>query len=257
MTTTTAIRPQAARQLLSDAEAEKREAADLAAALADQVRDGDPDVKPADLSAARDLAEFADLRITAAQRKLAAAEDADRHARATEAATQARSIADQDDTAIADAVRTVADAVAHLAQLANDRQDRFMTVVRALADIDLELTAATGQPNQMQHRYGVRHQWEVIHVTAPDAEVRSVRPAELVAAAVSFGAGTLVPRADLSALVAAADSIAQRMIGALPALAAEWRLSDEQWAQLSPQARELAVQQGRRDWAPPTSASGI
>ncbi|MBT2391643.1 hypothetical protein J7E87_19945 [Streptomyces sp. ISL-1] len=189
MTTTS---PADARTALAAAKQEKTEAQQLGGALAERVRSGDPEVTPKQLAEAKQLAEFADLRITAAQRKLAEAEEADRRARAEEVAAVARDIAGDDDPReLAACVRAVVDATAALVAVAQARDSRIRTAGRTLRRIDLELSALDASTNRaMRDRYGVEGSALAITVHEPYARVESVRPAAIVAAAVGLGAGT-------------------------------------------------------------------
>lgn len=65
-------------RIVAVAETEAREAADLARALEDRVKDGDESVTPEALESARQLQGFAKLRKTAAERKAARARETER-----------------------------------------------------------------------------------------------------------------------------------------------------------------------------------
>ncbi|MDG4788092.1 hypothetical protein O7626_19460 [Micromonospora sp. WMMD1102] len=69
----------AGEQEIQAATREHREAADLLAALEERVRAGDPDIRPAELRDARELVEFAALRVDAARRRADEAMIAARH----------------------------------------------------------------------------------------------------------------------------------------------------------------------------------
>ncbi|MET7711010.1 hypothetical protein [Streptomyces sp. NPDC005407] len=189
MTTTS---PADARTALAAAKQEKTEAQQLGGALAERVRSGDPEVTPKQLAEAKQLAEFADLRITAAQRKLAEAEEADRRARAEEVAAEARDIATDDDlNELAPHVKAVVDAVAALTAVAAARDNRIRKAGYALRHINRELSDLDPTTNLvMRTRYGIDGDPQKITVYEPYARVESVRPAHLVAAAVGMGAGS-------------------------------------------------------------------
>ena len=189
MTTT----PADARTALADAEREQREAEALADALAEKARDGDPDVTPGQLGEAKQLAEFADLRIEAARRKLADAEAADRDARARHAAAEARDIATDDDPReLAPLVQAVADAVAALTEAIAARNARISVAYKALRSVAAELDDMDGRKGLLRALYGVEYaSTPAATIIAHDPKVRveSLRTAELIATGVAIGAG--------------------------------------------------------------------
>ncbi|MCX4557954.1 hypothetical protein OHA02_17300 [Streptomyces phaeochromogenes] len=116
------LTPDEAREALDTARTEATEAAGLVESLAERVREGDPDVTAEQLGAQRQLADLAQLRITAAERKLDAAQKADLDARARATADRIRDLV-ADDTAepILDAVRAVMDAARLLVKVSDER----------------------------------------------------------------------------------------------------------------------------------------
>jgi hypothetical protein len=256
--TTTAPIPADARQALDAALAEKTEAEQLAAALAEQIRNGDDTVKPADLAAARDLAEFADLRITAAERKLNQAAEADRHARAEQVAADVRTLADTDDPGqMVTAVRAVADAVAGLAALATARAARVEELRRAVEAIDAELSEASPSARMhiMRSEYGVTaghnaHAATMVAAYRPERQaVAAVPVADLVAAAVALGLPEPLPGI-MSKVSEAfqADAATGRVFVGIPAVADDWQHSREEWSSMGADARRRG---DRLNMAPP------
>lgn len=234
------LTPAQAREALAAAEKEKREAQGLADALAERARDGDPDVTPAKLAEARQLADFAQLRITAAERKLAAAEAADRHARADQLAAEARDLVDEDDLqALADGVRKVAEATAALYEVAITRNDRIRAVNAIARTLEGEFEQA-GQPGELSRGHGVvRHPEGVI--VGRHGQAMLLGAAELLAAAVRLADGPQVTEGELIEAFNGPDGTLGRVLKAVPSLAEEWRHSPEKWAQMSRRQQSHAV----------------
>ncbi|MBT2397228.1 hypothetical protein [Streptomyces sp. ISL-100] len=211
--------PEQAREQLAAAEAEKSEAEQLAAALAEKVRSGDESVQPKDLTAARELAEFADLRISAARRKLDAAAEQDRHQRAELVTADARALVETDDPAeLVAAVRAVADAAGILARLAHTRRDRIAAMGDSLVQVETELAAAGIDPGEIRHRYGVRGGREAVILYDPLLRVRSVRPGYVLAAALALGLSS-EQLSELRDAMPSALVVGEQVTEAVPALA--------------------------------------
>jgi chromosome segregation ATPase len=214
------LTPEQARKALATAKQEKREADGLADALAEQVRAGATDVTPKKLADARQLAEFAELRITAAERKIADAEEADRHARAEQAAAEARDIATDDDLSeLAPHVQAVVDAIASLVAVAEARDSRIRRVGNSLRLLGHELASLDPTTNLvMRARYGVEGDAQKITVYDPPIKVESIRPAHLVAAAVGIGTGR-THYAELREAFEVIEFMVPRVCEQVPALA--------------------------------------
>ncbi|MFJ6934461.1 hypothetical protein [Streptomyces sp. NPDC101132] len=241
MTNPDTLTPARALADLEQARTETGEARALAEALAERIRGGDATVTPAQLAEARQLAEFADLRVTAAQRKAEEAAEADRQARARHLAAQARQVADQDDPeTLASAVRTLAEAVAGLVAVALPRNDRIRSIGNAVRDLDHELTVAGA--SRPLSSYGIVRHPEGIIVNSPPTRVVYLSAAELVAAAVRLGTGLRdVTEADVMEAFNHPDATLARVLKAVPALADEWRHSDEEWAAMDRKEQSRAV----------------
>ncbi|MFE5296409.1 hypothetical protein [Streptomyces sp. NPDC056632] len=136
-----------ARAALETAQREAEEARALVGALAERVRDGDDAVTGADINAQRQLAEFAELRVTAAERKLAAAVDAHRDARARAAAERIRALVAEDSTdALCDAAQAVVTAVRALVRAADERADAIRAVAIEGVALNEELGRTQDDP---------------------------------------------------------------------------------------------------------------
>lgn len=141
------LTPAQAREQLETARREAAEATSLVTELADRVRDGDTDVTAEQMAGQKQLAELAQLRITAAERKLAAAVSADLDARARATADRARALVDEDSTApVLDAVRAVAGAVRTLMQVSADRHDAIRQVATEGVLMNEELGRSDNEP---------------------------------------------------------------------------------------------------------------
>lgn len=213
----------------------------LADALAERARDGDPDVTPAKLANARQLAEFASLRITAAERKLAAAEAADRAARAEQLAADAHQLASEDDHGpMADAIRQAAEVVGALVDVAQSRNNRIRGINYRIRDLDNEFLRA-GAPGELGLRYGVARHPDGLVVTGQPL-VALLSAAELVAAAVRLATGQdKVTGAELIEAFNGPDGTLGRVMKAVPTLAEEWRHSPEEWAQMDRKQQAHAI----------------
>lgn len=125
----------AGQQEIADAEREHREATDLLAALQERVRASDPDVRPAELAEARELVEYARLRVDAAKRRAAQLAAEARHALYVEAGAVARAL-DLADAPVVDAFTAALAAVRHLYRVADDRT-RDLLAIAGQADAAL------------------------------------------------------------------------------------------------------------------------
>ncbi|MFI8106284.1 hypothetical protein [Streptomyces sp. NPDC086023] len=249
MTDTDTPTPAKALAALEQARTETGEARALAEALAERVRSGDAEVTPHELAEAQQLAEFAALRITAAERKHRAALAVDRDARGHAVAADARALADRDDAqGVAAAVRDVAEAVARLVHLADTRQDRVRAVGSAVEALAVELAAehpdrrALGR--HMRDRYKVTGDPTTVTVHEPYARIRAVHTADLIAAAVALGLPDLSLLPAVHESLQGAEAAATRAMDAVPAVAADWRLTPSDWQALDPAARHRAERLG-------------
>lgn len=198
--------PVEARESLDSARTEAEQARDLVADLAERVREGDEDVTGEQILAQRQLAELAGLRVEAAERKLAAAEAADRDARAKAIGAAARKLISTDDTqTVIDAVRDAVAALEHLLAVTATRTARIHEVAEQAVHINDELksvaraaVAAEGQAELAQGRgvpvrttaeqawpsgaYGFRAQTFPAHVTVMgEGTAAAIRPGRMAA----------------------------------------------------------------------------
>ncbi|ULR50590.1 hypothetical protein [Streptomyces deccanensis] len=240
-TSTTDLTPAQAREALAAAEKEKGEAQGLADALAERARDGDPDVTPAKLAEARQLADFAELRITAAERKLTAAEAADRAARAEQLAADARQLVTDDDHGpLAEAIRDAAAAVNALIDVAQARSNRIRSINQRIRALEGEFEQV-GAPGDLALHHGVARHPEGTIVTGQPM-VTLLSAAELVAAAVRLATGQdKLSEGELSQAFDGPDATLGRVMKAMPSLAEEWRHSPEEWACMGRSAQAHAL----------------
>ncbi|WP_031104971.1 hypothetical protein [Streptomyces sp. NRRL S-146] len=239
----TALTPAEAAEAIRTARAEQEEAEQFAAALEERVLDGDPEVTPAKLGEARELVRFAELRVTAAERKHAAAQEAARHATARSVAERAVSVVrDDDGRELTDAMRAVVDAVSHLAAIAERRH-------ATVTGLGTELRGVTellgGDVRQMRERYGVAGDREQIIVYEPRTVVQTVPPAAVLAAAVRLGVGPGAAAHAVGDALTVADQRVKQVFAAVPALAEEWRYSPEDFAELTQEQRLDALATAR------------
>jgi hypothetical protein len=111
------------------AKAEHAQAAELLAALEERVRAGDPDVKPNELRDARELVEYAALRIEAARRRAEQLATDARHALYAEAGAEARALDLSDDPLIEAAFAQALGAVHHLYEVTDRRQASLLALI--------------------------------------------------------------------------------------------------------------------------------
>ncbi|MGI5512749.1 hypothetical protein [Streptomyces sp. CA-106131] len=212
-----------ARAVLATAEAEKTEAEELAAALADKVRAGDDTVKPKDLTAARELAEFADLRITAARRKLAAAEEADRHARAEAVAADVRDLVENDDPDdIAAKVAAAVEANRALYEATEARRVRVLGMAGRVQSLAGELEAAGFHPvTDMRTRYAITADHDSVSIYNPEPlGTVGVTGALAVAAVVGMAVRDSGEQARISEQMSYLSSRVETFVRQVPALRA-------------------------------------
>ncbi|MFH9038973.1 hypothetical protein ACH4FA_06355 [Streptomyces sp. NPDC017966] len=231
-----------AQQQLDDARA-------TLATLQEQVRDGDASVTPEQLADQRHLIEYAQLRVTAAQRaeQEAAAAALDARARAT--GDRVYDLVTTDSTApLTDAVRAVIDAVTALVQAADKREATIREVAAEATNMNGELGAGPGN-HWPTRRYGYMAQVTppVSVSTIEEGTARAVPAGELLGVAL---AAALVDRADVrqqAAQTASAipEAVAHSIAG-VPGLAAALRYTPEEWQTLDERARYEASAQGRR-----------
>jgi hypothetical protein len=139
--------PEQAREQLETAQREATEARDLVDELAERVRDGDTDVTAEQMAGQKQLAELAELRVTAAERKLAEAVRVDLDARARATSDRIRALVDDDSTApILDAARAVTAAVNRLLTVSAERHDTIRRVAIEGAALNEELGRTQDDP---------------------------------------------------------------------------------------------------------------
>lgn len=130
MTTMTLPEADAAgRADVDAAQQEVREAEQLLTALEERVRAGDPGVKPRELRDAREVVDFARLRVEAAERRAEKQRTQARHALYEQLGADARALDLGDDAAITDAFTEALSALHRLWQVAGRRS----TVLRDVA----------------------------------------------------------------------------------------------------------------------------
>ncbi|MGW3650226.1 hypothetical protein [Streptomyces sp. NPDC000878] len=147
MPDTLTLTPAQAREQLTTARAEADEAAALIDVLAERVRSGDTEITADQMASQKQLAELAGLRVTAAERKLKAAQaaDLDARARATSDRIHALVKADSADP-IATAVRAVIGSVQALVTAAADRHTTIRDVSTEGVRINEELGRSDNNP---------------------------------------------------------------------------------------------------------------
>ncbi|MGW7196000.1 hypothetical protein [Streptomyces chryseus] len=258
-------------ETVTTAEHELTEARALLDALTERVRDGDPDITPDQLAAQRELIGFAELRVTAAQRKHAAGVAADREQRGQAIGQAARELLDADDTQpILDAVQAAVDALRHLARVAGDRNDSIASVAKDVVAMNEELRgeaeaenrrlaeaaakSRTGSvlpdvPSWPVDRFGVRAQtWPASVTVLHQGRTQHVHSGELAAAALHMallGDAGQQERARV-ALAGQPNLTIGRVTQQVPGLADALRYTLEEWQAATPEERRDVFAQGRQ-----------
>jgi hypothetical protein len=236
---------------VADAQAEAAEAADLLAALTDRVRAGDESITASELAAQKQLAEFATLRVEAAQRRHAADLEGARASTARAAVDAARGLlAPASIAPLVDAVTAVKNAVADLIAFVDDRNARIAEIGTTLSTISQELAAYGATGLWPTERYGIRSDGQSVTVLGA-GHVHRVSAGQLAAAALVVGLdGAVEPvqaEADARGLLGGLVDAQVRKLGEeLPALADAWRYTPEEWATAGQRQRYRATEQGRR-----------
>lgn len=244
-----ALTPGKAREQLDTARREAREAATLGEELRERVRSGE-DITAAQLAAQDQLAELAQLRITAAERKLAEAQKADLDARATAIRDDVRDLIDEDSTAaIVTAARGVMTAVAALVSASATREAAIREVATAAESMNAELGWTPGNMPATD-RYGFRGQASTLPISAMslgEGRVVAVPVGEVLGAALSAVlVGQSEERHRAREILGFPGENTKRVLEGVPGLADALRFTAEEWQALDQRARYEASQQGRR-----------
>lgn len=169
---------------VQEAEREANLAKELLDTLEGRVREGDPDVTPAQLAESRELARFAELRIEAAQQRAAAARKDAFDERGRALREQAERMAGAGDAELAALFADAVAALARLVRVAGERRDvvrEFGRAVAALAsDAGTDWRAA-------RERWGVQADHDTVIVSGEvPVRVRSVTPVDVASAVVEI-----------------------------------------------------------------------
>jgi hypothetical protein len=235
---------------LAAAEQDATDAQQLADQLAERVRQGDPDVTAQQLAAQRQIADFAQLRVTAAQRRYARVREDDRARLAESARTAAVHLLGEAGAAdIVAATTAAAAAVAELRRVIDARNARLDQVAVTVSAIDSSLTEEGRTGGFLSRPYGVWGDRRAI-VVQSTGRVEQLSAGELAAAALVVGLGSDVDGyAEWSRardLIGGLESQAVKALGEkVPGLADAWRYDPERFAAARPEERHRAEQQGR------------
>ncbi|MGW2438753.1 hypothetical protein ACWCY1_18725 [Streptomyces goshikiensis] len=242
--------PAEAREALDTARTEAAQAHEVIEALAERVREGDEQVTAEQIAGQRQLAELAELRVEAAERKLAAAVTADRDARAKAIAAAARDLIDADDMQpLTDAVRAAVAALERVAALAAVRSARIHATARDAVAINEELKEANPAAGPWpSDAYDFRGQTFPASVTVlRQGRAAAVPPGRLAAVALALAlTGDRQMEADArETLTAPTDSLVARVTAEIPGLAEAVRVTAEEWQAAPQDTRYRLTQQSR------------
>lgn len=241
--------------LVADAKREATEQQQAAEALAERIRNGDQDVTAEQLAAQRQLADFAQLAVTGAERRKAALAAADRDRRATVAADAVKQLLAEDDAQpLLDAVLTARDAMKHLVQLAADRTAAVRAAAHDVVVINEEMRGAGAAGHWPIDRFGVR----ASDAYPPNVTVLGkgratpVPPGELAAAVLLLSLGSHPNGRHEAAqmLNGLADAMVKNLGEAVPGLADAWRATPEEWQAAQGTSRTRINEQGRQPVRP-------
>lgn len=245
------------------AQQEAADAQQLLDALTERVRNGDTDVTPQELIAQRGLADFANLRLTAAQRRhtRALADERDALGEATRKAAQ-QFLDEQGDGTITDATMRAVAAVADLTRVISAHNARVAGLGTVIADLDHELVTAGVAEGAWASRdkYGVWGDRTRVVVHGQGA-VFALSAGHMTAAAVAVGLGSdpegyAEQARHREAFGGLLNQHVQNVAEVVPGLADALRLTPEQWAAAGTRERHEASEQGRRPVAEPTTGQG-
>ncbi|WP_406488997.1 hypothetical protein [Streptomyces phaeochromogenes] len=248
------LTPDEAREQLETARREALEASALIEELTERVRAGG-DVTAEQLGGQKQLADLAELRVTAAERKLADAIEADRHARCAKAVEDARALLVADDTApIVDAVVVIRDGVARLVDEVNARNSRIDSAGSTLERLNNELSQADGTLDDpgawpLFAEYQARGDRRHISVRDPkrgQLSVSSLSSIDLACAALLTALSGDRNTMHLGDRLPMPDSVVRQLGQSVPGLADAWRATPEEWARAhNTTAQTRGSQQGR------------
>ncbi|MBG0818197.1 hypothetical protein [Planomonospora sp. ID82291] len=236
------------QDIVRQAEADARQARELADAIAERVTAGDATVTPQELAEARSLAEFAALRVEAARRQAEAAHLADIDARGKALAAEVARLVDTDESEIAVLFRKAVEAVEALVQAGEDRRRQVRTAADLIGVLSADLKAA-GVEGGTRARFGLTGDANTVTMFGETVKrARSVPGRDLVSAAV----GMAVDKYTVGEVLRS-PRVARHVMGMLPVVAEDWRVSREDLPGLGEHARwrahEFGLVAGRDDAA--------
>lgn len=242
------LTPVQAREQLETARREATEAASLIDTLAERVREGDSEVTAEQMAGQKQLAELAELRVTAAERKLVQAQRADLDARARAVGDRARALVAEDSTEdIVDAAAAVLEAATRLLTLSGERDAAIREVANDAVQINEQLGRSDNNPWPSRD-YGFMGQSyppgvsAVGHGRAESIHAGAVLGAILAAAL----AGQSEAQRRAAEILRVPAESTRRVLDNVPGLAAALRYDRAAWEKLPQQVRGEAARQGRQ-----------
>jgi hypothetical protein len=249
------LNPDQAREALDTARHEAREAAGLVDSLAERVRDGDAEVTAEQMASQKQLAELAELRVTGAERKLDAAQEADLDARARAVADRARALVGDDSTdAIVAAAGAVVEATRLLIAASADRDEKIRKVADDAVRINEELGRSPDNPWPSRDYGFLGQNFPPVGITAVgQGRAESLHAGAVLGAILAAAlAGESETQRRAGEILGLAAESTQRILGSVPGLTAALRYDREEWDQLPPLVRSEAARQGRQPTVPST-----
>jgi hypothetical protein len=173
-------------RIVATAEDEAREAAALAQALEERVKDGDEDISPAELENARQLGGFARLRTEAAQRKAERAREAERQRQLAALKAEMTERPGMDRKRLAELLRTAQAALDDFATTAaehNAQVREWRTRMQALGVPEMVNLVPPAEHAQLGWR--PIHDGVTLLVGYPTAQINQINPGALLSGMVT------------------------------------------------------------------------
>ncbi|WP_405797228.1 hypothetical protein [Streptomyces sp. NBC_01506] len=237
------------RDIVTTAQQEAAEARATLDSLTERVKAGDPNVTASQLSTQRELIKFAELRVTAAERKQAEAQRADLDARARAVGERARALVAEDSTDdLVAAAGDVLEATMRLVAVSAARDETIREVASEGVAVNDQLKR---DPNDHwpSREYGFMAQnFPPVGVTAVGlGRAESVHAGAVLGAILSAAlAGQSDAQHRAGEILGLPGESTKRVLEGVPGLVAALRYDREAWDQLPEKVRNESARQGRR-----------
>ncbi|MEV6752374.1 hypothetical protein [Streptomyces sp. NPDC051214] len=243
------LTPAQAREQLDTARREATEAAALIDTLAERVREGDSEITGEQMAGQKQLAELAELRVTAAERKLAEAQRVDLDARARAVGDRARTLVADDSTeGIVDAAGDVLEAATRLLALSAARDATIREVANDAVAMNEQLGRSDRNPWPSRDYGFMGQNFPPVGVTAVgQGRAEAVHAGAVLGAILAAAlAGQSEAQRRASEILGLRGESTKRVLDSVPGLAAALRYDRAAWDKLPQDVRNEAARQGRQ-----------